>query len=144
MLTENDIINASCQFLKAHGYEVLRRLTTRERGLDIVARRSGVDPVELRVEAKGETSSKAGTNRYGKPFSTAQSRDHVACAIYAAAAMLEKPTAGHVVRVAIALPGTAGHRKQVQAVNLAMQRLEIGVFWVASDGAVELVAPWQL
>jgi hypothetical protein len=144
MLTENDIIEAVCRQIKTHGYDVLRQLTTRERGLDIVARKHGVEPIELRVEAKGETSSKEVTNRYGKPFNSAQIRDHVANAIYTAATMLEGVPVGHMVRVAIALPGTKGHRKQVQAVIGAMTRLEIGVFWVAPDGAVELVAPWQL
>lgn len=144
MLTENDIIESVCQLLKAHEYEVLRQLTTRERGLDIVARKRGDEAVEVRVEAKGETSSKEGTNRFGKPFSSAQIRDHVANALYSAAAMLEGPTAGCLTRVAIALPGTAGHRKQVRAVKRAMQLLQVGVFWVAPNGAAELEAPWPL
>lgn len=144
MLTENDVVESVCRLAKAHGYDVHRQLTTRERGLDIVARKQGVPVIELRVEAKGETSSKGTTNRYGKPFSTAQIRDHVANAFYSAAAMLGAPGDVGSVRVAIALPGTAGHRKRVQAVQHAMQLLNVGVFWVGPDGAVELSAPWQL
>lgn len=144
MLTENDVVESVCRHVKVHGYEVHRQLTTKERGFDIVARKPGVQVVELRVEAKGETSSKETSNRYGKPFSTAQIHDHVANAFYSAAAMLEGRGGAGSVRVAIALPGTACHRKQVRAVHYAMQLLEVGVFWVEPDGAVELSAPWQL
>ena len=144
MLTENDVVESVCRFVKDHGYEVHRQLTTKERGFDIVARKPGVQAVELRVEAKGETSSKETTKRYGKPFSTAQIRDHVANAFCTAAAMLVGPGSAGSVRVAIALPGTAGHRRQVQALQYAMQLLEVGVFWVGPDGTVELSAPWQL
>jgi hypothetical protein len=144
MLTENDVVESVCRLVKAHGYEVHRQLTTKERGFDIVARKQGAHVVELRVEAKGETSSKETTKRYGRPFDTAQIRDHVANALYSAAAMLGVAGDAGSVRVAIALPSTVGHRKQVQAVHLAMQLLTIGVFWVGPDGAVELSAPWQL
>jgi hypothetical protein len=100
--------------------------------------------VELRVEAKGETSSKDSTKRFGKPFNTAQVRDHVSNAFYCVASMIEPSTEQCRVRVAMALPGTQGHRKQVAAVREAATTLGIGVFWVAPDGTIEFEAPWQL
>src|SRR5690242_15489365 len=122
MLTENHIVDAVCRHLEAHGYRTLQRLTTIERGCDIIAEKIGAS-VELRIEAKGETSDRSSSARYGKPFSTAQVRDHVAKAFYAAACLLDGTDGSRTVRAGFALPDTPTHRARVAQVQAAITTL---------------------
>ena len=103
----------------------MRCAATTERGDDIVARR-GADP-DLFVEAKGETSNRVGSKRYGKAFDGSQCRDHVANALYSAAAYVG------MGQPAIALPDTHRHRACVNKINRAIDALGTWVFWVAGD-----------
>lgn len=142
VLTENDIVDRVCLHLQAAGWDIVSRLTTMEQGHGIVARRDGNPATVLRIEAKGGTSSKEGTKRFGRPFSSSQVDVHVARALYAAIAMQVPATEHEEVRVALALPDTSSHLKQVQKVQHALLQLEIGVFWVGQGGTVRLEAPW--
>jgi hypothetical protein len=110
--------------------------------LDIVAKKVGSVAIDLLIEAKGETSDRQGSARYGKPFNSAQVRDHVANAFYCAASLLDPSSVSF--RVGIALPETAQHRDRMSAVRTAIERLGIGVFRVGSDGDVNLEASWSL
>ena len=47
------------------GYEIKQRFTETQQGDDIIAVRDGET---LLVEAKGDTSARKGSRRYGKPF----------------------------------------------------------------------------
>lgn len=89
MLTENQVIAFVCRHLRSLGYEVTQELNTTQRGRDIVAKTAGAAPTELQIEAKGATSDRQGSARFGRPFDSAQVRDHVANAFYGAARMLE-------------------------------------------------------
>jgi hypothetical protein len=88
VLTEDDLVDAVCDHLETAGYEIMRRCATTQRGDDIVAvrRRSSI---ALYIEAKGETSNRPTSKRYGKAFSRSQCRDHVANAFYTAARMMD-------------------------------------------------------
>lgn len=143
MLTEDDVVNAVCAHLTSIGYKIKRKSATTERGDDIMAvrRRS---PTALYIEAKGETSNRRTSNRYGMPFSRSQCRDHVANAFYTAARMVSKRTLPKGASVGIALADTRLHREFVENVQEAIHRLGIGVFWVASDRTVSLNARWKL
>ena len=68
LLTENDVVEAVCGFLRSHGYTIVQQLTTAERGPDIVATRQDRPGQTLSIEAKGATSA--------RPFS------HVSKAFY--------------------------------------------------------------
>ena len=81
MLTENDVVDAVCEHLIQNGFTIQNQLTTRERGIDIVALNPATG-AETLIEAKGETSSKGHTKRFGKPFHSAQVKVHVAEAFY--------------------------------------------------------------
>ena len=83
MLTESDVIAAVCDYLRDHAYRVTQQLTETEAGDDIIA--VAPDGQQVMIEAKGETSSKSHTTRYGKPFSPSQVLDHVSKAFYRAA-----------------------------------------------------------
>ena len=89
VLTENDVVQAVAERLRAEGYRILGALSTLERGIDIV----GVHDRRRRkilVEAKGGTSSKKGTRRYEKGFTPNQKQTHVSVALYCAARLYGK------------------------------------------------------
>lgn len=88
MLTENEIIEALAEHLRQDGYRIDKQLTTLEQGIDIDAVHLATGR-RLLVEAKGGTSSKDGTPRFGKPFSPNQAKSHVAVAFYCGAEMLQ-------------------------------------------------------
>jgi Holliday junction resolvase-like predicted endonuclease len=142
MLTEDEVVDAVCSFLESCGYRIVRRATTMERGDDIVAAK-GDDRFTLHVEAKGETSNRRNSARFGKPFDAAQCRDHVANAFFAAAAQLSAPQSG-ARRVGIALPDTRRHNNCVAKIQRAVDLLEIAIFWVTADRRVRLASKWPL
>ena len=128
MLTENDIVDKLSAHLQADGYEILQSLGTKEKGVDIIAKKNGQT---LFIEAKGETSSKSHTNRFGKPFTKNQIKSHVSRALLASMRILTSQPAGQSTAVAIALPDTVGHRDLINEINLSLKELDIIVFWVS-------------
>ena len=134
MLTENQVIDAVCEFLKSNGWEILKKARTTQKGNDIVASKEGSI---LKIEAKGETSDLQGSARYGKPFDGAQCRDHVANAFFSAAAA-HQASGSYELIAGIALPMTPKHQTLIEHIKLALNKLEIAVFWVDKDEHVAL------
>ena len=128
MLLESDVIAAVSDCLRTEGYEILQQLSETQRGDDIVAARG--DETML-IEAKGETSSKEGSKKYGRPFSRSQVLDHVAMAFYRAVNMRRGG-----VQVGMAFPENAHHKEMVSDIKTAVRELKIFVFWVSKDGLV--------
>lgn len=126
MLTENDVVEAVRMTLEAEGWEIVSFSATHQRGPDIEARRDGK---HLVVEAKGETSSKSKSKRFGSPFHDGQVLVHVSRAVYTALVAQEDGS----TLAAIALPATQAHMVQVKRVEGTLRRLNIRVFWVAQD-----------
>jgi len=144
MLFETDVIDAVCVHLESHGFTILQRLSPTERGIDVIAKREEPSPFELSIEAKGETSERKGSQRYGKPFDSAQVKIHVAEAFYTAAQLLSSEGNHTLSRVGIALPQNPLHQRYVTSIQGTLVALRVGVFWVTHDKRVFLVAPWQL
>ncbi|MGH7133589.1 MAG: hypothetical protein ACREJO_16790 [Phycisphaerales bacterium] len=136
MLTENDVVRHLCAHLSANGYHVHSQCDTNKAGVDIVAERQA-DKRILRVEAKGGTSSKSHTLRFGKPFDSGQVLSHVSRAFYTAAALQSLHPGGEV---AIALPDDKGHAECVGKIMAACQRLDIAVYLVDTSGDVRRMA----
>jgi len=134
VLTENDVVSASCTKLQTLGFEIIQSLDTTKQGIDIIAQK---DNLMLYVEAKGETSSKEETKRYGKPFSPSQIESHVSRALLSVSKLLELKQ-GEAFRVAIALPDNKGHRKLVKQINYTIEKLEIIMIWVKDASTVEI------
>ncbi|SRR5258706_15542022 len=132
MLTENDVVDAVAAYLSSLGYTVESKCTTFERGVDIVALH-GTTGRRLRVDAKGGTSSKDYTDRFGKRFNGGQVRSHVSRALYEAAVMLGAYPGDEV---ALALPDDEHHRRRVDAIRAVLDRLAIVVFFVGDDRSV--------
>ena len=135
MLTESQVIAAVCHFLKQRRFQIKQQLSEKQKGYDIIA--VAPDGKEVVIEAKGETSSMAHTNRFGKEFSTSQIFDHVSKAVYCAATYVSKNIPG-----GIALPMNKGHQKHVAAILPALKALEIEVFWVPPSGEVQVAGHW--
>jgi hypothetical protein len=144
MLSENQVIEAVCEHLKTHGYVITQRLTTKQRGHDIIATKQSTTPIELHIEAKGETSDRQGSARHGKAFNSAQVSDHVASAFYCAASMLQEGVAKQSMRVGIALPDTPLHRTNVSKVANALASLQVAVFWVRPSLEVNVESTWSV
>lgn len=135
---KDDVVSAVCDYLEERRWAIVNRALATQHGDDIVAKRPGRS---LRVEAKGEGSSKAGTARYGKAFSSGQVHDHVAKAVFRALSWSSSPNTDELASVAF--PDNRHHRERVESVAEALSQLGIGVFWVKADRSVTLQAPWS-
>lgn len=133
MLTENQIVSHLCDYLKNLGYDIVRQCTTTERGMDIEAE---IDGIKLLIEAKGETSSKLNTARYGKPFTSNQIKSHISRAILTALIIKDKDDSN--VQIGIALPNNLGHRAIIDKISKSLKSLEIKIFLVSSEGVIEI------
>ena len=134
MLTENDVVQAVAAYLTQNGYRIESALSTDERGIDIVAINLKTER-RLLVEAKGGTSSKAHTARFGNPFNSGQALSHVSRAFYTAATLRQKYVANHD-EIALAFPEDSNHRALVDNISTALQALNIIVFFVGEDRSV--------
>jgi len=133
MLTENDIIKYLTNHLKSNGYVIIQSLTTNEKGVDIIAERN---KTKLYIEAKGETSSKSHTNRYGKPFTKNQVKSHVSRAILTSMEVISAIKNGEKTEVALALPDTESHRELINRIMPAITILDLKIFWVSKKGVL--------
>lgn len=126
-LTEGEVIAAVVAYLQGTGWTVSQVLKETQMGTDIIAQQGVLGP-EMRIEAKGATSSKFRSRRYGLPFSAGQIGQHVARAVYRA--LCDR---GPGCRGGIALPDTDNHRKYVAAMH---GHVGITVYWVDQDSNV--------
>ena len=134
MLTENDVIAILSKYLELNNYRIISALSTGERGIDLIAENTEHC---LFIEAKGETSSKGYTARYGTPFTNNQIKSHVSRALLAAMMVLNNAKGSPKIIAGIALPDNAGHRSVVDKIRLPLNTLGIKLFWVSSSGVTE-------
>ena len=139
MLFESDVISFVCKYLEKQGYRIDQRLNENERGDDIIAADS--HGKKCFIEAKGETSSREGSARYGRPFDARQISTHVAKALYRAVQMQEENT--HSCKVGIALPATPEHKRKIAKIAKTLQSLSVEIFWVNSDESVHVEGNWN-
>jgi len=133
MLTENEVIAIVICHLEKSGYKKISTSNTVQQGHDIVATKGNS---HIYIEAKGETSSKANTNRFGKGFDSSQTKDHVAKAIYKA---IETKSDHPQGIVGIALPDNQRQRDLVNRVLPSLKDLGIVVFFANEDGKVDVL-----
>lgn len=133
MLTENDVVTAVSNFLVEKGYAIDQALTTTQQGIDIVA----THPTHGRclVEAKGATSSKKSSSRYGIEFNANQIKTHVGVAILKSFQTIQLNKDANVV---IALPDNTGHRKIIDSMSYPIEKSGIKIFFVNEEYYVEI------
>ena len=139
MLRESDVVSSVCRYLKERGYKITQELTETEKGDDIVA--IAGDGRNCLIEAKGETSSKRESRKYGKAFSSSQVGVHVAKAFYKAVEMSERNS--RMCKVGIALPATQEHKKRIEKIAKTLEQLSIEVFWVGRNRSVDVHGNWR-
>ena len=133
MLTENEVVASVTQFLEQHGYTVDKALTTSQQGIDIEA--TAASGKKCYVEAKGATSSKPGTKRFGLEFNSNQIKTHIGVALLKSFQTLELHPNAEVV---IALPGNNGHRRVINSMYMPIKNSGIKVYFVDPDGEVSI------
>ncbi|MFH1590847.1 MAG: hypothetical protein ABIC95_02880 [archaeon] len=129
MLNEEQIIEVLNHYLESEGYTIESWCKPTECGIDIVAR--SPQGRELRIEAKGETSSRISSNRAGKRFDSKQKSVHLGKAILKALLMMQEG-----VDVGIALPDTRGHADVVKQIWPSLKKLDVSVYLIAEDRTV--------
>jgi Holliday junction resolvase-like predicted endonuclease len=139
MLTEDDVVKAVADHLRVQGYRIDKQLSTTQRGIDIEATHLQTGRVML-VEAKGGTSSKKGTRRYGSVFTRNQARSHVSVALYTAARMYESGADSNI-DIALAFPDDHKHRDLLKAISRALRALGIIVFLVKAGLEISTLDP---
>ncbi len=85
------------------------------------------------VEAKGVTSSKPGTKRYGFEFNSSQIRTHIGVALLKSFQTLQLHPQDEVV---IGLPDNEEHRKAVDSVYIPVKNSGIKVYLVNNNNSV--------
>jgi len=134
LLNENDIISAICDYLeRIEGYVIVQKLGTTQKGIDIIAKHPE-QPGRLLIEAKGGTSSRDGSNRYGKEYTETQVFDRVSKGFFTVTKMLVECKDND--DVALACPDTVTFRKYLNQIKPALDKLGIKVFLVKEDRTV--------
>lgn len=136
MLNENQIIEILIKYLENKGFKIAQKRNTSENGIDIIATNLSKNEV-IYIEAKGETSSKNNSSRFGLPFDEKQIRNHVSVAIYCALKVLSSKPSGKKTRVGIALPSNRGHEIEIKKVSKVLKSLGVRIYWVGSDTVAE-------
>jgi len=145
VLNENDVINYVCNKLCCLGYTILQKCYTKQRGVDIIAEKERTLVRKLYIEAKGETSSKPYSERYGKIFDGADFKTNVGETLYDISEILSKEYSKNIeLQVGIALPYNPKYCELIERIKPILDRLEIAVFWVESTGNVQISSVWEV
>ncbi|WBW95259.1 hypothetical protein [Oceanirhabdus sp. W0125-5] len=128
--TENEVINAVVSKLKSFHFKVLSTCNTKERGIDIISEK---DNYKLLIEAKGGTSSKENTKKYGVPFDRNQAKTHISVAILKTMELITKYKDQPEYIFGIALPYEKNHLEFIERVKYTLNELGIVIFWVKRE-----------
>ena len=128
--TENEVIEAVKAALVKRGWKIVSFATTMQAGIDVHATH-GTEV--LYVEAKGNTSSKEGSNRHGLIQTGSQHFIQVAAALLKCA---ELRSAEPAACVAIAVPLHSRMKARIDRIEPVLRSADIAVLWVDGDGAV--------
>ena len=130
-MDENDVVNETCKYLEAHGFLVSQRLSTIERGVDIVAK--DASGCTLLVEAKGGTSSREGSARFGKAYTQTQVFDRVAKGVFTCFQLRAKHPDRSRYRVMLAVPDSRWFRAYLEPVVTELNVAGIEALFVGAS-----------
>ena len=131
MLTENDVVELVSLELKRQGFKIEQQLSTTQTGIDIEAISS--EGVYYGIEAKGATSSKLESPRYGQEFNKSQVKTHIGMALIAAFRLKNKRQNAEAI---IALPDNNNHRSLVTEMHKPLSDSGIKV-WLVNRNNIE-------
>ena len=131
-MDENEVVTAACARLEALGYSVLQRCSTVEQGVDIIAEKPETGHRVL-VEAKGGTSSRHGSARYGKPYTQSQVFDRVAKGIFTCIQLRAQNADQNRIGVALAIPDERWFRSYLAPVTGILSTIGVDVMFVSES-----------
>jgi hypothetical protein len=133
-MDENAVIDILCDYLSAEGYDVEQRLTTTQQGVDVIARDSRGR--RLFIEAKGATSSREGSARFGKGFNATQVFDRVAKGLYTGLCLRAQYPDKTNEDVGLAFPDTPEFRKRLEPIRNQLGDAGVIVFLTSPSRSV--------
>lgn len=131
LITENHVVDSVAQYLRDQGWKILQKLNTSQAGFDLIAEKSDE---RFYIEAKGGTSSKIESKKYGHPFTDSQAKDHLAMALWKIG---ETMTKYPDCKIGIALPKEHFYWKHFLSIKALIDTLDLIVFWVDEKGVNE-------
>jgi hypothetical protein len=123
-LKEMEVISSVVHYLRRMKYKACSIESVYQHGPDIEA--TSPRQVEILIEAKGRTSSKRKSDRYGKEFNKSQKQDHLGRALLKC---LEYQDRRHMA--GITLPDNDYDRELVNGIRKSLKKLGIIVFFVS-------------
>ena len=108
---------------------ILQRLSTIEKGVDIIAKDSS-SGCKLFVEAKGGTSSSEGSARFGKPYDQAQVFNRVAKGVFTCLQLRAKHLDHKLFRVMLAVPDSKRFRSFLEPVLRELKTVGIEIMFI--------------
>lgn len=137
-MDENQIVAAVCAYFEARGYVVGQRRHTTEHGIDIVAQHP-TSGRAVYVEAKGGTSSRDGSARFGKPYTQTQVFDRVSKGIYTGLALRAEFSDRASSDVLLAFPDSKYFRRYLAPVMKQLDDAGLAVLLVGPTGEVSFL-----
>lgn len=135
MLDENQVVEIICNYLTKESYIIEERRSTTEKGIDVVALNQK-NKSKLLIEVKGGTSSRKGSERYGKPFNSNQLFDRVAKGVFTTFSKYVQYSELENVNIGMAFPDNPAIRKLINSVKPLMDKLDIIIFLAKENGDV--------
>ncbi|GAA4456894.1 hypothetical protein [Rurimicrobium arvi] len=129
MLTETDVIEKLSEYFIQLDYQIIQKLTLRQKGIDIIAK--DVEGTFIYIEAKGETSGTKNTKRFGRPFNGNQIWSHVSVALLKSLTTINEQY-GKEIRAGMAFP--ENHRHLLERIKPSLEKLELTVYLVSESG----------
>ena len=137
-MDENAVIEVICGRLEGQGCHISQRLATTDRGVDSLARNPSSGE-EFIIEAKGGTSSRNGSARFGKEYTQSQVFDRVAKGVFTCIQLRVRYPDRSKQHVILAVPEALWFRKYLEP--LQPHLLEAGVeVWFAANNSLQLTA----
>jgi len=133
MLTEDQVTNYVARHLQSQNFEIIKKLTSKEKGIDLIA--TSPDGKDYYIEVKGETSNVLTSKRYGLPFNKNQIWAHVSVAVMKT--LTDINCSGKAGVFGMAFP--KNHEDVIRWIKPSLDKLEIVVYLVSEDGGVILM-----
>ena len=129
-MDENDVVELTCRHLEEQGLIIKQRLSTIERGVDIIAE-NPLTGSRAYVEAKGGTSSRDGSARFGKPYTQTQVFDRVAKGVFTCFQLRAQYPIRESSRILLAVPDQRWFRSYLEPILSELQTAGIEVMFVS-------------
>ena len=130
-MNENAVISSVCSRLESLGCEIDHWCTTKERGIDVIAHNLS-NGHKFFIEAKGGTSSREGSARFGRIYSQSQIFDRVAKGVFTCLELRAKYPNRENEHVILAIPDTQSFRAYLKPVLLQLKDAGIDVWFEQS------------